>query len=100
MDEIESHSTFYLIPKESLDELIQAVKDLRLMRQELEQKDGSGTLGDYIPEERAMEIMGRGKTWFWNKRKSGELIGKKAAGRWYYSLDELKKLINNGQSSQ
>ena len=71
-----------------------------MVREELEKRNGSDALGDYIPEERAMELLGRGKTWFWNQRKSGDLNGKKAAGRWYYSLDELKKLINNGNPSK
>jgi len=86
MFDFDKHNTFYLIPKEAFDELIQAVKDLRQMQAEIERGADSSALGDYIPEDRAMEMLKRGKTWFFNKRKSGELPGKKAAGRWYYRL--------------
>ena len=89
-----NQNTFYLIPKEAMDELLQVVKDLRRMRDEME--GSSEVLGDYIPEEKAMELLRRGKTWFWNCRKSGILSGKKAAGRWYYRLQDIKKLIENG----
>ena len=90
--------TFYLVPKEVLDELIEAIKDLKKLQLGLEKKDISQTLGDYIPEEMALDLLARGKTWFHNKRKSYELPGKKAAGRWYYKRQDLLKLIESGES--
>jgi hypothetical protein len=99
MNDLNPYSTFYLIPKEDMDELIQAVRDLRAMREEMGSGSNSEALGDYVAEEKAMELLCRGKTWFWSKRKSGELIGRKAAGRWYYQLNNLKKFIENGKSN-
>ncbi len=93
-----TQNTFYLIPQAALDELIKAIQDLRELQKVIEKGDHSRALGDYLPEEKAMELLGRGKTWFWNKRKTGELIGKKAAGRWYYSIDNLKNYIEGGRS--
>ena len=87
--------TFYLIPKEALDELIQAIKDLKMLQDEIGKGGNSEALGDYIPEDKAMELLDRGKTWFFYKRKSGELPGKKAAGRWYYLKEDIKKYIQN-----
>ena len=91
--------TFYMIPKEVLDDLIKAVQDFRRMQEFLEKGASSGALGDYIPEEEAMKLLGRGKTWFWDKRKSGELSGKKAAGRWYYKITDIKTYIEDGSNS-
>jgi hypothetical protein len=94
----EDKHTFYLIPKETLDELIQAIRDIKGIQEEIGKGVNSSALGDYIPEDRAMELLGRGKTWFFNKRKSGELPGKKAAGRWYYRNQDIIKYIEDGQS--
>ena len=90
--------TFYLIPKEVLDDFIKAAQDFRRMQDQLDKDTSSRVLGDYIPEEEAMKLLGRGKTWFWNKRKSGELPAKKAAGRWYYRLKDIQKYIEDGRS--
>lgn len=96
MIDFDNQNTFYLIPKEALDDLIQAIQDIRRIQAMLEKSCNSDALGDYIPEEDAMKLLGRGKTWFWSKRKSGELPGKKAAGRWYYQLRVINKYIQNG----
>ena len=99
MNNFKPHSTFYMIPAEVMDELLEVVKDLRELRTELTVKGKSDALGDYISEEEAMEILKRGKTWFWNMRKTGKLLGKKAAGRWYYQLDAITNFIENGKSN-
>ena len=90
--------TFYLVPQEVLDELIEAIRDLKKLQFGLEKEDISQTLGDYISEEMARDLLARGKTWFHNKRKSHELPGKKAAGRWYYKRQDLLKLIESGKN--
>ena len=90
--------TFYLVPQEVLDELIEAIRDLKKLQLGLENKDISQALGDYISEEIARDLLARGKTWFHNKRKSQELPGKKAAGRWYYKRQDLLKLIESGKN--
>jgi hypothetical protein len=97
MNHLDEYKIFVLVPKEILEELIQAIGDMKKIKDLLEKENHSGTLGDFITEEKAKEIIGRGTTWFWNKRKSGELPGKKAAGRWYYKLMDIDKLIDNGR---
>ena len=98
MHHLEDYKTFILIPEDTFEEFIQAIRDLRKIKSFLEKDSDSGTRGDYIDENEAMKILRRGKTWFWNKRKSRELPGKKAAGRWYYKLMDIDKLIDNGRS--
>jgi len=95
---LDKQKIFVLIPEEVMNELIQAIKDLKMLKETLEKGNNSDALGDYIPEEQAMELLDRGKTWFFNKRKSGELPGKKAAGRWYYKKEDIIKFIQNGRS--
>ena len=92
-------NVFYMIPEKTLDEFIEAVKSIKKFQENLERGDGkAGALGDYIEERQAMKILRRGKTWFWNKRKSEGLPGKKAAGRWYYKVADINKFIENGRS--
>ena len=99
MNDLSTHSVFYLVPEKALDELIEAVKSIRKLQETLERgEENAGALGDYIEEKQAMKILRRGKTWFWNKRKSEELPGKKAAGRWYYKVADINKFIENGRS--
>lgn len=57
-----------------------------------------GSVGEYISEKEAKTLLSRGTTWFWNKRQSGELVGKKAGGTWYYKRSEIINYIENGKS--
>lgn len=94
MIDADKYNTFYLIPKEVLDDLLEAIKDLREMRDGLIPVNNRETLGDYITEEQAMELLGRGKTWFHNHRKSGVLSGRKAANKWFYKFQDIKNYID------
>jgi hypothetical protein len=97
MNENYYHSIYYLIPKEALDDLIQAIKDIRRIQAMFEDNNSSEVLGNYISEDDAMKLLDRKKTWFFNKRKSGELPGRKAAGRWYYDKTDIRNYIKNEQ---
>lgn len=46
-----------------------------------------------VTEKEAIKILGKKATWFWLKRKSGELKYTKVGAKVFYSLDELKKLV-------
>ena len=82
-----------------MDELIEAIHDLRAIQKEIGHHGVKDPLNGFIPESQAMEILERGSTWFWQKRKSQELIGIKAAGRWYYRLTEIQNFIKNGNNN-
>lgn len=55
----------------------------------LEQKNYSNLFDDYIPENVAKKEFGMGTTWFWERRKSGELPFVKVGGRVFYKRSAL-----------
>ena len=59
----------------------------------------SDSLVDYLSLEKTMELLGRKKTWFHNKRISGELPAKKSANQWWYKKSIINEYIENGQES-
>jgi hypothetical protein len=99
MNDLDKQSTFYLVPEKALEELIIAVKNIKKFQENLERgEENVKPLGDYIDEDQAMKVLKRGKTWFWNKRKTGELQGKKAGGRWYFKISNIYKFIDDGRT--
>ena len=59
----------------------------------LEQKNYSNLLDDYIPENVAKKEFGMSTTWFWERRKSGELPFVKVGGRVFYRRSALLGLF-------
>ena len=95
--DLEKTNTFYLVPKEVLDKLVTAINYLNLLHDKSEKEQDLLTPGDYITETIASNMLSRGKTWFYNKRKSHELPAKKAAGRWYYKRQDIIKYIESSE---
>lgn len=83
------------VPYEKMDELLRKVDNLNNLFSN--NKPEKNALGDNIPEKQAKELLGKGTTWFWNKRKSGELSGRKAGNQWYYKRSEILNFIENGE---
>jgi hypothetical protein len=83
-----------IVPYEKLDDLMHKVE--KISEAIIQNKTGKDVLGDYISEKQAKEILSKGTTWFWNKRKSGELTGRKAGNQWYYSKSQIQRFIENG----
>ena len=54
-------------------------------------------IGEFIPEDDAMELFGRKRTWFWNKRNSGELKFTKVGGRVYYAKSDIINLLESNK---
>jgi hypothetical protein len=79
-----------------MEELLQKLTRIEKAIQS-QKNDGKG-LGDFITEKEAMKLLDKGATWFWNKRQSGELTGKKAGNSWYYKQSDILKFIENGKS--
>jgi len=88
--------SFVIVPYDRMEELMLKVDKLTAAVLKSEQSD-KGPLGDRIPENEAKELLNKGSTWFWNKRKSGELNGRKFGNKWYYSRSEIQNLIENGK---
>ncbi|HNQ67953.1 MAG TPA: hypothetical protein PKN32_06225 [Bacteroidales bacterium] len=87
---------YILVSDRKLDELIEKIDKLQ-STVTLQKQDGHA-IGDYIPEKEAKLLLGKGTTWFWNKRQTGELKGKKAGNTWYYKKSQITKFIENGKS--
>ena len=86
-----------IVPYDKLDDLMQKVNEIS---ETLSQsKSGKNGLGEYITEKQAKELLSKGTTWFWNKRKSGELTGRKAGNQWYYRKSDIQYFIENGEKS-
>lgn len=51
---------------------------------------------NYVDEKKAIELVGKRATWFWQMRKTGRLKFTKVGAKVFYSLEELKKLIEEG----
>jgi hypothetical protein len=85
---------FLVLPEEKWEELLTKVDTIATSLGN--NKTKLNPIGDYITEKEAKELLGRGTTWFWNKRKSKELNGRKSGNVWYYSVREIQKFIENG----
>ena len=86
-----------IVPYEKLDDLMQKVN--KISEAIVQAKPERNVLGDYISEKQAKELLSKGTTWFWNKRKSGELTGRKAGNQWYYRKSDIQRFIENGEKS-
>ena len=88
--------SFAIVPYDRMDELMQKIDKLTAALLKSEHSDKS-LLGDRIPENEAKALLNKGSTWFWNKRKSGELDSRKFGGKHYYSKTQIQNLIENGK---
>ena len=53
---------------------------------------------DYVSELEAKKLLGRGTTWFWERRKAGELHYTKLGGQVYYLKSDLVKYLEDRSS--
>ena len=56
----------------------------------------SDSLGQFISEEKAKELLGRGTTWFYYQRRDGRLKSYKVGSSVFYQLKDLENLIEDG----
>lgn len=90
----ESESALLLIPNFRLEAIEQAQAEILAILKENKQSETSGL--NYVDEKRAIQLVGKKATWFWQMRKSGRLKFTKVGAKVFYSLDELKKLVSEG----
>ena len=88
---------FAFVPYDKMEELLQKINTIS--DAVMNNKPERGGLGDYITEKEAKVILSKGTTWFWNKRQSGELTGRKAGNNWYYKRSDILMFIENGKKS-
>ena len=58
----------------------------------------SKSVSDYVSELEAKQLLGRGTTWFWERRRSGELPYTKLGGQVYYLKSDLVKYLEDRSS--
>lgn len=51
-------------------------------------------LGDWIDEKEAQKLLGRKATWFWQRRKNGELVYTKVGNKIMYSRESILSFLN------
>lgn len=89
-----SQGSFLVIPHEILESIERnQIEILNLLKEK--GYSGSEKL-DFIDEKRAIELIGKKATWFWQMRKAGLLNYTKVGAKVYYSLDEIRKLLSTG----
>ncbi|MBT3424873.1 MAG: helix-turn-helix domain-containing protein [Bacteroidetes bacterium] len=90
-----SFDQLVLIPKRQLDE-IQLVQEKILnaiSNKEFKSPIKGAIANKFIPESTAKEMLGKGTTWFWQKRRDGELNFRKVGNKIYYKLSDIEKLF-------
>jgi hypothetical protein len=56
------------------------------------------SIDDYVSELEAKKLLLRGTTWFWERRRSGELPYTKLGGQVYYLMSDLVKYLEDRSS--
>jgi hypothetical protein len=78
------------VPSEMLEQIIQKLDELSAVV-----KGGHPEkLGDWISEKEAQKLLGRKATWFWNRRKNGELVFTKVGNKIMYSRESILAFLN------
>ena len=87
-----NNEKFIKVTVELADEFVELLQKIKQILPNLNDNPNR-TLGDWIPESEAQQILGRKTTWFYNKRISGELEGKKRGGKWWYKIADIQAFI-------
>lgn len=56
------------------------------------------SIDDYVSELEAKKLLLRGTTWFWERRRSGELPYTKLGGQVFYLMKDLVKYLEDRSS--
>jgi hypothetical protein len=76
-------------------QLLRILKTLKEIEDKLNRPK---SLDDYVSEFEAKKLLGRGTTWFWERRTSGELPYTKLGGQVYYLKIDLVKYLEDRSS--
>lgn len=82
-------SSVYIVPEEVLDSLVS--KQDRIL--ELLEIRRDATLNGFISEKKAIEMVNKKNTWFWQMRKTGQLPFKKIGKTIYYAQTDINSLL-------
>jgi hypothetical protein len=80
------------------DQLKQLLKDSFLeIISKIPVEQNVDSVGDYIEEKQASQMLGRKTTWFYNMRISGKLPYTKVGSKTFYSKSDLLKIMENNR---
>jgi len=77
-----------LVPKQFLDQINDKLETLVKLNSKHE-----ANLPEYISEKDAIKLIGRGKTWFFEMRRSGKLTFYKVGSKVMYSRQQIVNFI-------
>jgi hypothetical protein len=78
------------VPSEMLEQIIQKLDELSAVVR----GGSSQKLGDWVSEKEAQQLLGRKATWFWQRRKNGELVFTKVGNKIMYSRESILTYLN------
>lgn len=79
-----------------LPQLFEDVKEIKENQQKILERSENNNEGEFegfITEEKAKKILGKEKSWFSEKRKSGELRFTKVGGTVWYQKDDILQMF-------
>jgi hypothetical protein len=95
---ISQTSTLVIMDKEELKETFREIITDLVPSIEMSKRQEK-SVGEHIPQSEAMRILNRKTTWFYLKRKSGELPAKKSGNQWWYLKEDIEAFVKNGEVS-
>lgn len=81
-----------MLNKQQIRRILKKLKDIE------DKLNKPKSLDDYVSEFEAKKLLGRGTTWFWERRTSGELPYTKLGGQVYYLKIDLVKYLEDRSS--
>ena len=92
-NKIQEQQNLVLVPVQLVDEIKQLLNELKV--QKSSGNNSESTLGEFISEKDARNLLGRKTTWFYEQRRSGRLPYSKVGSKVYYKRDDLFNLLTN-----
>jgi hypothetical protein len=95
-DNLKQFKTMVLVPMQLLEKVQENQQKILIALSEMPNATPTppGMIANkYIPESTAKEMLGKGTTWFWQMRKSGNLDFKKVGSKIFYSIESIEKLV-------
>jgi hypothetical protein len=88
-----NNNNFIMVRAEELKDMRSALEELTLAVQKLSEERHVLSL-DHLSEKQAMELLGKGKSWFHEMKKSGSLNHVKIGRTVYYRKEDIRSLFD------
>ena len=67
---------------------------IELMGEGKQIESNTRSIGEYLTQDEAEELLQRGKTWFWNMRTTGKLGFSKIGNKVFYKKGDIEELLD------